>query len=82
MVLGAPLARGIAPETFFRLKGLSAAEVSKLNTSIKSSRETLALADQLQTMRDNAKTLHELEMSVKDSLKSARRRSSIMDIFS
>lgn len=75
--------QGTVAEGFFKLKGLSASAMARLEKSIKSSRDTLSIADRLQIARDNAKTLHNLEMSMKQEQKrSATRTSRLLDIFS
>lgn len=72
-------ASNIKSDQFFNMKGLSKAAVEKLELSVKKSKETLALADQLQTMRDTAKTLHKLEMSLKSGSSIGSR---ILDLYS
>lgn len=65
MVVSASGPFGIKPGSFFNMKGLSAEAIARLEQTVKTSRDTLALADRLQTARDVAKALHKLELSLK-----------------
>lgn len=55
MVIGSNNPFGIKSDSFFNMKGLDAASMAKLEQRIKSAKDTLALADNLQFMRDSAK---------------------------
>lgn len=57
----------IRAETFFNLKGLDQAAVARLEKAVKTSKDTLALADQLQAVRDTNKALHRLERALKST---------------
>mgnify|MGYP000254970540 CR=1 FL=1 len=60
-------ANNIRTDQFFNLKGLSQSAVERLEKAVKSSRETLALADQLQAVRDTNKSIEKLERNLRYS---------------
>lgn len=55
MVIGSGSPFGIKTDSFFNMKDLNAAGIAKLEQRIKAAKETLALADNLQTVRDSAR---------------------------
>lgn len=83
MTLGVSLLQNTVKDGFFKLKGLSTSAVARLEKAVKTSRDTLALADKLEAARDIGKSLHDLEMSIKDARKkAAAKRGGVFDLFS
>lgn len=62
-----PGANNIRPDQFFNMKGLSKAALDKLELSVKKSKETLALADQLQTLRNTNRSIEKMERNLRNS---------------
>lgn len=55
MVIGSGNLFGVKSDGFFNMKGLDPAAIAKLEQRIKAAKDTLALADNLQFVRDSAK---------------------------
>lgn len=64
----------------FDMNNISEAGMAKIEQSVKAAKDTLALADRLQTMRDVNKTLWKIQDSLKGGLTLGRRGQSYISM--